>query len=72
MSDARDQALPLVGGGEHDWGMLFAQWGVLQHDRTIGGITRDIGWIGMLATVAWLAYRVLHDAPKSNSPKVPL
>jgi hypothetical protein len=72
MSDARDQALPLFGGGEHDWGLLFAQWGVLQHDRTIGGITRDIGWIGMLLTVAWLAYRVLRDSPQSNSPKIPL
>jgi hypothetical protein len=72
MSDARDQALPLFGGGEHDWGMLFGQWGVLQHDRTIGGITRDIGWIGMIATVAWLAFRVLRNAPQSNDPKAPL
>jgi hypothetical protein len=61
MSDARDQALPLL-GDEHDWGTLFGQWGVLQHDRAIGGVTRDIGWIGMLLTVAWLAYRVRHDA----------
>jgi hypothetical protein len=72
MSDARDQALPLFGGGEHDWGTLFAQWGVLQHDRTIGGVTRDIGWIGMLLTVTWLAYRVRHDAAQNNAPKVPL
>ncbi|MFI5058266.1 MAG: hypothetical protein ACHQLQ_08765 [Candidatus Acidiferrales bacterium] len=72
MSDARDQALPLFGGGEHDWGLLFAQWGVLQHDRTIGGIARDIGWIGMFATVAWLAYRVRHDATQSNDSRISL
>jgi hypothetical protein len=72
MSDARDQALPLFGGGEHDWGTLFAQWGVLQHDRTIGGVIRDVGWIGMFVTVIWLAYRVRHDAAQSNVPKIPL
>jgi hypothetical protein len=72
MADASDQALPLVGGGEHDWGTLFGQWGLLQHDHAIGAATRDIGWIGMLVTVAWLAYRVRHDAAQSNHPKVPL
>ena len=71
MSDARDQALPLFGGGEHDWGLLFGQWGVLQHDRVIGGVTRDIGWIGMLLTVAWLAlqsYRSTRSAPSASAP----
>jgi hypothetical protein len=72
MSDARDQALPLFGGGEHDWGMLFAQWGVLQHDRAIGSVTRDIGWIGMFATVAWLAYCLRRDATQTKDPKIPL
>jgi len=57
MADARDQALPLVGSGEHDWGTLFAQWGVLQYDRTIGATTRHIGWIGMLAFVGWFAFQ---------------
>jgi hypothetical protein len=69
MADASDQALPLVGGGEHDWGTLFGQWGLLQHDHAIGAATRDLGWIGMLVTVAWLAYRVRHDAVQSNAAK---
>ncbi|MBZ5528765.1 MAG: hypothetical protein LAN71_12800 [Acidobacteriia bacterium] len=64
MTDARAQALPLVsvgGGGdgdEHDWRNLFGQWGLLAHDRQIGGLTVALGWMGMLAVVAWFAWRV--------------
>jgi len=57
MADARAQALPLVGSGEHDWEILFSQWGLLTRDTAIGGATRTIGWLGMLAIVAWLAWR---------------
>lgn len=57
MADARALALPLVGSGDHDWEILFGQWGLLQQDQRIGGITRALGWLGMLATVAWFAWR---------------
>ncbi len=68
MADARAQALPLVGSGEHDWEILFGQWGLLAQDQKIGGIMRILGWLGMLATMAWLAYRMRHDAaPKPHS-----
>jgi hypothetical protein len=59
MADARALELPLVGMGDtldHDWNLLFSQWGVLMHDRTIGSLTRDVGWCGMLAAMAWLAW----------------
>jgi hypothetical protein len=56
MADARALALPLVGSGEHDWEILFGQWGLLVHDRAIGSATRQLGWAGMLATVAWLVW----------------
>ena len=56
MGDARTSALPLVGSDESDWTLLFTRWGVLQSDRTIAAWTRGVGWIGMLATVAWLAW----------------
>ena len=62
MADARDEALPLVGSGEHDWAILFGQWGLLPRDQQIGGATRALGWVGMLATVAWLAWRTGQDA----------
>ena len=59
MADARAEALPLVGTGDtvdHDWNILFSQWGVLMQDRAIGGATRWLGWCGMLATMAWLCW----------------
>jgi hypothetical protein len=66
--DARTAALPLVGSEESDWTILFTQWGLLAQDQKIGGIMRALGWLGMLATMAWLAYRVRHDAAsKKNS-----
>jgi hypothetical protein len=33
--DARAQALPLVGGGEHDWAYLLGRLGWLQYDRAL-------------------------------------
>jgi len=62
MADARTAALPLVGSGDSDWEILLTQWGLLAQDQKIGGIMRTLGWLGMLATTAWLAYRVRHDA----------
>lgn len=62
MADARAMILPLVTAGdsdfvEHDWHTIFSSLGVLQYDTAIAGIVRILGWIGMLATVAWLARR---------------
>ena len=61
MADARTQLLPLVGGGEHDWGTLFARWGCLSRDTAIAGGVRAAGWIVMLAAWAWLAWRWHQD-----------
>lgn len=62
MADARAMVLPLVTAGdsdfiEHDWHTIFSNLGVLQYDTTIAGIVRTLGWLGMLATVAWLLRR---------------
>ena len=57
MADARALALPLVGSGDHDWGILFGQWDLLRQDQRIGGFTRALGWLGMLATIGWFAWR---------------
>jgi hypothetical protein len=62
MSDARTLILPLVNGDESDWTILFGQWGVLLYDQKIGGFTRQLGWLGMLAVVTWLAYRLYRDS----------
>ena len=71
MADARAEALPLVGSGEHDWQILFGQWGLLLHDRAIGGFTSAVGWLGMLATVAWFAWRVWQSpSPAPGGPEM--
>lgn len=57
MADARAQALPLVGGGEHDWMELFVKWGCLEQDTAIAAKVRLIGWIGMTAVWTWLGWR---------------
>jgi len=45
MADARDLALPLVGGGDHDWNELFYRFGLLGESSvaTISGVTRGVG-----------------------------
>jgi hypothetical protein len=35
---------------------------LLAQDQKIGGTTKAIGWIGMLAAVAWLAWRTYQSA----------
>jgi hypothetical protein len=70
MSDARVSALPLVGADDSDWTILFTQWNILIHDQQIGHTMRALGWLGMLATVSWLAYRVYRDAKENR--RVPI
>ena len=70
MADARAQELPLltVGSGDnviHDWNFIFGKLGVLAHDTQIASATRVLGWLGMLATVAWFVRRGL-DRSASN------
>jgi hypothetical protein len=61
MADARRLALPLVGSGDHDWEILFSQWGVLHLDQAIAGWMRKFGWWGMLSTTAWFAWKGLRS-----------
>jgi hypothetical protein len=66
MADARTVSLPLVGSGDHDWEILFTQWGLLLHDRTIGGATRALGWLGMLASLAWFIWMSRRGAQRGQ------
>jgi hypothetical protein len=60
-----------VGDDESDWTTLFGQWGLLLQDQKIGGIMRAIGWLGMLGTMAWLAFRVFNgDRSQAHSLKM--
>jgi hypothetical protein len=65
MADARAQDLPLLTVGDsddviHDWNYLFGRLGVLDHDTQIAHAVRVLGWLGMLATVAWFVFRSLR------------
>jgi hypothetical protein len=61
MADARAQALPLVGSGEHDWTEIFSRWGALPRDTAVAGFVTFLGWAGMVAVWAWLTWRWRRD-----------
>ena len=62
MADSRRMELQYVTVGdpefaEHDWAALFGQMGVIQHDTAIAAVVRVLGWLGMLAVLAWFGWR---------------
>ncbi len=74
MADARAQELQLLTVGDadfviHDWNYLFGRLGVLDHDVQIAHAVRLIGWIGMMAAVAWMLWRSLR-ARGPHAPKI--
>jgi hypothetical protein len=62
MADAVVQELPLVGGGEHDWGFLFGEWNVLAYSERIGHDTRIAGGVVMLAATVLGVWTALQSA----------
>lgn len=52
VADARVMALPLVGGGIHDWNVLFSKWGFLEYDHSIAMALFVIGSIFMTVSIA--------------------
>jgi hypothetical protein len=61
LADARQMALPLVGGGDHDWNTILSRWGLLAYDGRIAAGLRVIAWLGIAASCVWLAYRAWQD-----------
>ncbi len=53
VKDARTQYLPLVGGGEHDWGFLLGELDLLQQDQAIGGAIFAAGVVLLFMATAW-------------------
>jgi hypothetical protein len=72
MADARAQQLPLVGGDQHDWLHIFSRWNVLASDTTIAQTTRVLGWLGIAACAAWLAWRFRCDRLERRTPQPPI
>jgi hypothetical protein len=68
MADARALALPLVGGGEHDWTELFFRWNTLDERSVvrISSATRSAGDVIMLLGLAWGILFVLPRVMRSG------
>ena len=62
VQDAQAQALPLVGGGEHDWTYLLGEVGLLEHDQFVGQIIRFSG-------VLIFAYSTLRGVTYARQPR---
>lgn len=75
MADARAQELPLLTVGDsdsviHDWNYLFGRMGLLNQDTHIAHAVRIIGWMGMMATVAWMAWCTLDTRRAGSKPRI--
>jgi hypothetical protein len=60
MADARAMQLPLAGFGEsvlHDWNVILTRWGLLQQDVILANGLRIVAWVGIAASLWFLAYR---------------
>ena len=64
IKDARTEALPLVGGGEHDWAQLLGQAGWLARDQVIGGWVYFAGVVLYAAAIV-IGWRAL-SAPRAR------
>lgn len=53
VNDAGTLALPLVGGGEHDWNIILGNLNMLRYDHYIAAVLKALGWFIMLASIVW-------------------
>jgi len=68
MGDARAMALPLVGGGEHDWTSLFYTFGLLSEESvaTVSRLTHHLGVMVMIAGFGWSAFYLLPGSVRAS------
>jgi hypothetical protein len=68
MADARSLALPLVGGGDHDWNELFFGFGLLAEPEVarVSALTRGSGVVLMLLGLCWAGYFLLPSATRER------
>jgi hypothetical protein len=70
IADARAMALPLVGGGEHDWNLILSDLHLLQQDTTIGAVVRFLGWAIMVGAVLWLVSKRDKNAVRRDEDRL--
>lgn len=63
VADARAQALPLVGGGEHDWWYLLERAGWLERDLALSRLIHLTG-VAIFGTAMIMAWH--HAAPRTR------
>ncbi|MCL2700357.1 MAG: hypothetical protein FWE88_01535 [Phycisphaerae bacterium] len=56
-ADAKARALPLVGGGRHDWQFIFNKLGCINSCETIASGIYFAGWVIMIAAAMWYVWR---------------
>lgn len=68
LGDAPTMALPLVGGGRHDWNWLLLRWGILHRAGTLETILHAGASVGAVAALV-AAYRWADpDAGREGEP----
>lgn len=68
MADARSLALPLVGGGDHDWNELFFRFGLLSEPAVerVSSTTHAVGVVVMLLGLTWAGFFVLPEPTRQR------
>jgi hypothetical protein len=61
LADGRTMALPLVGGGDHDWNTILFRWDLLAYDTRIASGLKLVAWLGIGATCACVLWRSWQD-----------
>ncbi len=75
LGDARARALPLVGGGDHDWHRILSRWGLLAWDTRLAMLLELASWIGLVVLAIRTArvgrpprYRARHQSARRTKP----
>lgn len=55
IADASIEALPLLGGGEHDWNFLLTHYGLLQQDTQIAHVVNTLSYVGIVCSLVFAA-----------------
>ena len=69
VADAQEQALPLVGGGEHDWAFILAELDVLQQDARIAAMVRFAGTVLFVVAILW-GYASAASDPDATGARI--
>lgn len=66
--DARAMALPLLGGGGHDWNRLLSQAGLLAQDQAVANAFFGVGLAFLILSMAGSLYFSFFDRPPWKRP----